>query len=112
MPSDFDPLDGKKPPRHAPRWLTVFDDERGTLKLEFYRGIVSVHSEFRKPIAAMRAAKAVFPDLKAWLRSLGHRHLYTAIPDDANETLLRFERSFGFSERKRMKGWLILSQEC
>lgn len=93
------------------RWLTVIDDERGTLKVEFWRGLAFLHSQWRKPVAAMRAAKTVFPQLRSWLKRMGHEHCYVAIPL-GDERLFRFERSFGFRELCVFNGHLIMAQAC
>ena len=93
------------------RFLTVIDDERGMLRLEFWRGLAFVHSTFRKPLAAMRAAKTAFPDLLARLKRMGYEHCYVAIPL-GDEKLFRLERSFGFRELCVFNGHLIMAQSC
>jgi hypothetical protein len=93
------------------RWLTVIDDERGTLKIEFYRGLAFLHASFRRRFDAMRAARRYFPQIKEWLRRMGHFFVYVAIPDD-DEALLRFEKHFGFQEIRHLNGHIILAQRC
>ena len=91
--------------------LTVVDDERGTLKIEFWEGLAFLHSSFRKPIAAMRHARAIFPQVLAWLKRMGHEHCYVAI-DPADSKLHRFERGFGFADMCMFNGFLIMAREC
>jgi hypothetical protein len=87
----------------------VIDDERGTLKIEFCYGHAFLHSTFRRPLQAMRAARAYFPKIKAWLKSMGHDEVFVFIPE-GDAMLERFERSFGFVELKRVKGHIIMMQ--
>ena len=93
------------------RLLTVIDDDRGNLRVEFWRGLAFLHSTWRKPVAAMRAARTIFPELRARLKRLGHQHCYVAIPI-GDEKLFRFERSFGFRELCVFNGHLIMAQSC
>lgn len=92
------------------RWLPVFDDERWTVQIEFFRGLPFLHTTFRKPVAAMRAARDVFPQLKAWLKRMGHYEVFCCIPE-GDAMLERFERSFGFREYKRVDGHIIMLQK-
>lgn len=93
------------------RMLTVIDDSRGRLEIEFFNGLAFIHSEFRRKVSAMRAARELFPQLKLWLRRMGHAHCYVCIaPED--DLLYRFERSFGFRDLCFYKGFRIMAQEC
>jgi hypothetical protein len=91
-------------------WYTVVDDERGTLKLEFFRGMAFLHLDFRLPLAGMRAAKELFPDVKRILARLDYRRMYVIIPE-GNDKLYKFEQHFGFSEEKRAGGQILMGQE-
>lgn len=97
------------------RWLTVVDDERGTLKVEFWEGLAFIHATFRRRVAAMRAAREMFPQLLNWLKRMGHDHCYVAI-DPKDEKLARFERLFGFRDDPRgmclFGGSRIMAREC
>lgn len=93
------------------RWLSVIDDERGTLRIQFYRGLAFLHSTFRRPVEAMRAARANFPHIKAWLKRMGHDDVYVCIRDD-DLMLLRFEQRFGFREYRRVNRHIIMFQRC
>lgn len=95
----------------ASRWLCVIDDERGTLKIEFWEGLAFIHSEFRRRVAAMRAARELFPQLKRWLKGMGHDHCYVVI-DPADRVRHRFERKFGFRDMCMYVGFLVMAQEC
>lgn len=101
-------LDGIRP-RDQSRWLDVLDDERGTLKIEFFRGLPFLHSTFRRPLEAMRAARAYFPQIRRWLKRMGHYEVFACIPE-GDAKLERFERAFGFVEYKRMNGHIIMFQ--
>lgn len=93
------------------RMLHVFDDERGALSIEFYKGMAFLHATFLKPVAAMRFARSIFQDLKTWLKSMGHDMVYAVIPE-GDEKLYRFERRFGFVELDRKRGIVLMGQEC
>lgn len=110
MPSDSDPLMDGNCPSSQSRWLSVIDDERGTLQIQFFRGLPFLHSTFRRPVTAMRTARAYFPQIKAWLARMGHDDVFVCIPDN-DPMLYRFERSFGFRDYKRVNGHIIMFQE-
>lgn len=93
------------------RWLTAVDDERGTFKIEFYRGIAFLHLTLRLPMEGMRAARELFPQIKTWLKRMGHDGVCVNIPE-GDAKLYRFERSFGFKEAGRINGRIIMWQEC
>ena len=105
------------------RWLTAIDDERMTLKFEFYKGMAFVHSSFKETLAGMRAAREIYPQVKAWLKRMGHDWVYVIIPR-GDEKRYRCVRSFGFSEveptvapRELSRGLIsknqiLLGQEC
>ena len=92
-------------------FYTVIEDERGTLRLEFYRRMAFVHLTFNLPLEGMRAAKHMWPELKALLSRMGYAAVHVIIPDD-DERLYRFERHFGFEEIKRDGGAILMAQEC
>lgn len=93
------------------RWLTAVDDERGTLKIEFYRGLAFLHLTFRLPLEGVRSVRKLFPQLKAWLKSMGHFQVLAIIPDgDAKRC--RFLQAFGFKEAGRINGRIIMWQDC
>ncbi len=92
-------------------WYTVVDDERGTLKFEFFRGLAFLHLVFRLPLAGMRAARDLFPEVKRILRAVGYERVHVIIPE-GDERLYRFECAFGFSEVRRYKGQIIMAQDC
>lgn len=91
------------------RWLTAVDDERGTLKIEFNAGMAFLHLSFRQVLQGMRDVKRLLPELKAWLRSMGHDRVFVIIPE-GDEKLYRFERLFGFSEVRRASGQILMAQ--
>lgn len=93
------------------RWLNVIDDARGAFQIEFFRGLAFLHLIFRKPLEGMRAARDYFPQIKAWLKRMGHEDVYVCIPE-GDEKLLRFEQHFGFVEYKRINGHIIMFQRC
>lgn len=95
--------------RHS-EWYTVVDDRRGTLKLEFFRRMAFIHLVFRLPMDGMRAARALFPEVKAMLRNLGYRFVHVIIPE-GDQKLYRFEEKFGFREVKRHGGFILMAQE-
>ena len=109
-------LDGIRP-RDQSRWLDVLDDERGTLRLEFWRGYAFVHTTFRKRIAAMRFGRRMFPHLKRWLKAVGHEFVYVYIPE-GDEMLHRFQKYFGFvdvhkdGQPLRVNGHIFMAQRC
>ena len=98
-------------PRAESRWLDVIDDERGTLRIQFYRGLAFLHSTFRRRIEGMRTARAYLPQIKAWLKRMGHDDVYVCIPE-GDCMLYRFECLFGFREYKRINGHIIMFQRC
>lgn len=89
----------------------MVDDERGTLKFEFNRHAVFLHLVLRKPMEGMRVAHTEFQHLKKLLRNIGYRFVHVIIPD-GDQNLYRFEQSFGFCERKRAGGQILMRQEC
>ena len=103
-------MDGICPRAHS-RWLNVLNDERGTLQIQFYLGLAFLHSTFRRRIDGMRAARAYFPQIKAWLKRMGHDDVYVCIPE-GDALLYKFERAFGFREIKRVNGSIIMMQRC
>ncbi len=110
MPSACDhPVDGKEPGAHNSRWLDVIDDRRGTLRIEFFNGYAFLHATFRKPVAAMRAARAYFPQIIQWLKSVGHDEVFVLIPE-GDDLLYRFEQRFGFVECARREGHILMGQ--
>jgi hypothetical protein len=103
-------MDGNRPQEET-RWLKVIDDERGTLQIQFFRGLPFLHSTFRRRIEAMRAARDYFPQIKAWLKSMGHYEVLVCIPE-GDDLLYKFEKRFGFREYKRRNGHIIMLQRC
>lgn len=101
--------------RLASRWLTVVDNENMLARVEFWEGLAFIHTEFRRRVAAMREAKKLFPQLRHWLKRMGHDHCYVAI-DPGDEMLVRFERLFGFRDDPRgvcvFGGARIMAREC
>lgn len=93
------------------RMLTVIDDARGKLEIEFDLGMAILHTAFRRPIAAMRAAREIFPQVKAWLKSVGHDQVFVIIKE-GDEKLYRFQRLFGFQEFSRKNGNILMEQRC
>lgn len=102
-------MDEIRPRADSSRWLNVIDDERGTLQIEFWRGLAFLHAKFRRRLVAMRAAREYFPQIKAWLARMGHYEVFVAIPE-GDPMLYRFECLFGFREYKRMNGHIIMFQ--
>lgn len=98
-------------PQDHDRWLKVLDDERGTLQIQFFRGLAFLHSTFRRRIEGMRTARAYFPQIKAWLKRMGHDDVYVCIPE-GEPMLYKFERAFGFVEYTRRNGHIIMMQRC
>ena len=101
-------LDGFCPPDQS-RVLEVIDDERLNVKIEFFCGLAFLHTTFRRRVESMRAARAYFPHIKAWLKRMGHYAVFVCIPE-GDAMLERFERLFGFSECMRAKGHIIMYQ--
>lgn len=97
--------------KHKSRWLTVCDDARGSVKLEFYRGCAFLHLVLRLPMQGLRDVKASFPALRSWLKRMGHNCVYVLI-DQGNDKLYRFQRLLGFSDVWRRKGQILMRQEC
>lgn len=93
------------------RTLHVFDDERGTLSIEFYAGMAFVHFVVRQKAKALRYAKRNLPLLRAWLLRMGHEMLY-AIVDAGNKERLHFVLRFGFREIDRNQRNVLLGQDC
>lgn len=93
------------------RWLTVVDDERGTLKIEFYRGQPFLHTTFKQPMAAMRVARDYLRAVRAWLKRMGHYEVFAAVKE-GNAQLYRFAERFGFVEYKRVNGYILVFQRC
>ena len=91
------------------RWLTVIDDERGSLQLEFWEGLVFLHASFKRKVSAMRAARELFPQLKRWLAEVGHEFSYVYIPV-GDEKLHRFEKLFGFRDMCVLNGHIFMAQ--
>lgn len=89
--------------------MTVCDDARGSVKLEFYRGCAFLHLTLLLPMEGMRAVKAQFVQVKAWLKSMGHACVFVNIPE-ADEKLYRFERHMGFEPVRRVNGHIIMRQ--
>lgn len=89
------------------RFLNVYDDERGKFSIEFNRGLPFLHFSVRLPMQAMRDAKRLFPQVLAWLRSVGHHVVCVLIPE-GDEKLYRFVHIFGFREIKRIRGHVQL----
>lgn len=93
------------------RYLTVIDDERATLKLEFHLGLAFVHLVLKRPMQGMRDAKVIFPQIKSWLKRMGHDVVYVIIPQ-GDDKLYRFGTLFGFREKQRRRGQILMIQEC
>lgn len=107
---DSDPLDGKKRRAHASRWLTVVDDEDLRVSIEFYRGVAGMHCVFRSRVRSMRRARAIWPQIRAWLARMGHRVVYVFVPV-ADAKLRRFVRLFGFAGEQVRAGHYVMRQE-
>lgn len=93
------------------RMLTVIDDERGKLEIEFDLGMAMLHLIIRLPLAGMRAAHELFPQVKSWLKSVGHDQVFVIIKE-GDEKLYRFQRLFGFQELARKNGNILMEQRC
>lgn len=106
-----DPGDAISPGAQPSRWLTVVDDERGHMKIEFNGGMAFLHLALKQVMQGMRDTKRLFPDLKAWLRSMGHEFVFVIIPT-GDEKLYRFEQMFGFKEVRRTSGHILMAQRC
>lgn len=91
-------------------WHTFYDGELGTFKIEFFRSRAFLHLSFKKPLDGMRKVKAMFPSLKKILKNLGYDRINVLIPE-GNESLYRFERHFGFEEKRRLQGQILMEQE-
>ncbi len=94
----------------ASRLLTVVDNDRLLMRVEFWEGLAFIHADFRRRVAGMRETMAAFPQLKRWLKGMGHGHCYVCI-DPADRMLHRFERRFGFRDMCMFFGFLIMAQE-
>jgi len=92
-------------------WYTLVDDERGRLRLEFNRRMVFLHLTLKRPMEGLRAVRAQFSDLKMMLRNLGYAAVHVIIPE-GDAKLYRFERSFGFIEKGRAGGQILMRQRC
>lgn len=95
----------------ASRFLTVTDNEALTIRIEFWEGLAFMHASFRRKVAGMRKARELFPQIKRWLREVGHEHCYVLI-DPSDGKLHRFERHFGFRDLCLWMGFLVMAQEC
>lgn len=95
----------------ASRFLNVKDDDVARARIEFYHGAALIHIEFRKRAKAMRYARWALPQVKAWLKAMGHNMVYVLIPA-GNERLLRFARLFGFRLIDRDARSILAGQEC
>lgn len=93
------------------RFLTVVDDERWRFEVEFWQGLAFIHATFRRKVAAMRAARELFPQLKRWLRRMGHDHCYVLVGQD-DRKLYRFVRRFGFCDLCFFLGRRVMAQAC
>lgn len=93
------------------RFLTAVDSDALTLKVEFWEGLAFIHAVFKRKVAGMREGRRFFPQLKHWLKEVGHDHCYVAI-DPADDHLHRFEQHFGFRDICVFNGARIMAQEC
>lgn len=91
-------------------WYTLYKDDLGTCRLEFFRKRVFLHLTFNQPFEGMRKAKQIWPQLKQMLKNMGYRTMNVIIPD-GDEKLYRFEQHFGFVEKRRGKGLILMEQE-
>jgi hypothetical protein len=91
-------------------WYTLYQDEVANCRLEFFRKRVFLHLSFNKPFEGMRKAKKIWPELKLMLRNMGYKQMNVIIPD-GDEKLYKFERHFGFVEKRRGKGLILMEQE-
>lgn len=91
-------------------WHTYWDDDIVRVRLEFFKRQAHLHVDLRKPIAGMKLLREKFPELKAMLRNIGHRFVYVLIPE-GDEKLYKFEKLFGFEERRRGQGHILMRQE-
>lgn len=92
----------------ASRFLVVRDDDAMLGKVEFYCGRAYLHLKIRSRFRGMREARRIFPQVLAWLKSMGHRYVYVLIPDN-DGMLFKFERAFGFEEDRRI-GFIEMKQ--
>lgn len=93
------------------RFLTLRDDELWVVMLEFNVGMAFLHLELRRKVKGFREAKRLFPQLRAWLRRMGHESVFVIIPE-GDRKLYRFERHFGFFEIDRSGGKILMGQDC
>lgn len=90
-------------------WYTYWSDDKLTVRIEFWKRQAHLHVELKKPLAGMKLMRAKFAELKAMLRAIGHRFVYVLIPDN-DAKLYRFEELFGFEERRRGQGHILMRQ--
>lgn len=77
-------------------------------EIEFYRGRAYLHLKIRNRFSGFREARRIFPQVKKWLKKMGHQSVSVLIPD-SDPMLYRFEKSFGFEEDKRI-GFIYMRQ--
>lgn len=90
------------------RFLTVRDDETMLGQIEFYKGRAYLHLKIRERFRGFREARRIFPQVKAWLKRMGHSSVCVLIPDN-DPMLEKFERGFGFKEERRI-GFIQMKQ--
>lgn len=90
-------------------WYTYWDDDVVRVRIEFFGRQAHLHVDLRKPIAGMKLIREKFPDMKAMLKAIGHRFVYVLIPE-GDDKLYRFEKLFGFEERHRKRGFILMRQ--
>ena len=90
--------------------LTVIDDDRCTLKVEFCYGKAFIHATFRKKFAAMRIADMAMNYVKSRLRRMGYQKMHVIV-SESNKLLCKFSVAMGFTEIHRGGGWVIMEQD-
>lgn len=94
-------------------WTTLVDDERGLVRLEFNKnmGRIFVHLTLKKwNTEILRSLRDGISILTGTLQAVGVRRLNVIIPE-GDDKLYRFERLFGFVEKRRKGGVILMEKE-
>ncbi len=93
-----------------PEKYVWFDDERARLVIEFFRGRAYVHLKIRKwGMDVVREARTRWPEIRSALQGCGYPTVYTYNNvSDADPKWMRFAALFGFAEKARRNGVVVM----
>lgn len=89
-------------------WYEFVNDDRLTMKVEFWRRAAFVHCTIHKPVSGTRAVRVVFPPMCDMLRAIGHKVVYALVEGERRE---RFCKMFGLRTERRFGALTLMKKE-